>query len=83
MLVVAVVHLHYVVEGRVEEGKLSKHHCGAERDVVWRSQGEDGAAVLRAGGSPGGLGAPDQGQGRLSGACWFMGANCLLSLSTG
>ena len=43
MLVVAVVHLHYVVEGRVEEGKLSKHHCGAERDAVCRSQGEDGA----------------------------------------
>lgn len=39
MLVVAVMHLHHVVEGRVEEGKLSKHHCGAERDMVWRSQG--------------------------------------------
>lgn len=46
-------------------------------------RGEDRAAVLRDGGSPGGLGAPDQGQGRLNGACWFMGANCLLSLSTG
>lgn len=44
MLVVAVVHLHHVIEGRVEEGKLSKHHC--RRDIVgWGvSRGKPGQA---------------------------------------
>ena len=36
MLAVAVMHLHHVIEGRVEEGELSKHHCGG--DMGWRSQ---------------------------------------------
>jgi hypothetical protein len=36
MLAVTIVHLHYVVEGRMEEGKLSKHHCGG--DMMWRAQ---------------------------------------------
>lgn len=39
MLAVAVVNLHYVVEGCVEEGKLAKHHCGGDMarksDKVW------------------------------------------------
>lgn len=62
MLVVAVMHLHHVVEGRVEEGKLSKHHCGTERDMRWRSRGEGGAAVLRAGKSLVGWGARTRGR---------------------
>ena len=65
MLVVAVMHLHHVIEGRVEEGKLSKHHCGG--DMVQRAQGKDRAAVL--GGSPGEL----EEQGDLRGGCRFMG----------
>lgn len=71
MLVVAVVHLHHVIEGRVEEGKLSKHHC--RRDIVgWGvSRGKPGQACRR-GGSPAGLGAPSQEQGDLRG-CWFTG----------
>lgn len=72
LLVVAVMHLHHVVEGRVEEGKLSKHHCGAERHGVEISGGRRGVAA-RGGEALVGLGAVDQGQGRLSGACWFMG----------
>lgn len=63
--VVAVMHLHHVVEGRVEEGKLSKHHCGG--DTVQRAQGQGWAAVL--GGSPGQL----EEQGDLRGGCRFMG----------
>lgn len=33
MLAVAVVNLHHIVEGRVKEGELAKHHCGG--DAVW------------------------------------------------
>lgn len=36
MLAIAVVNLHYVVEGCVEEGKLAKHHCGG--DMAWKSE---------------------------------------------
>lgn len=38
VLAVAIMHLHHVVEGRMEEGELSKHHCGG--DMAWRSQRE-------------------------------------------
>lgn len=30
VLAVAVMHLHDVVEGCVEEGKLAEHHCGGD-----------------------------------------------------
>lgn len=57
MLAVAVVNLHYVVEGCVEEGKLAKHHCGGDMakksDKVWLRWG--GAEEQRSAGlGPGG-----------------------------
>lgn len=51
MLAVAVVYLHDVIEGRVEEGKLAEHHCGG--DIAWESQCR-GLAGFRVGGCGGG-----------------------------
>lgn len=39
MLAVAIMHLHHVVEGRMEEGKLAKHHCGG--DMMYRMSGPE------------------------------------------
>lgn len=81
MLVVAVVHLHHVIEGRVEEGKLSKHHC--RRDIVgWGvSRGKPGQACRGGGGEPCRAGGPVPGAGRPQ-RVLVHGADCLLSLST-
>lgn len=46
MLAVAIMYLHNVVEGCMEEGKLAKHHCGG--DIAWESQCR-GLARLRRG----------------------------------
>lgn len=69
MLAVAVVHLHHVVEGCVEEGELSKYHCGGDRcgglsveDHVAMGEGWEV------------WGTPGQEGGALSGSCWFMGS---------
>lgn len=53
MLAVAIVYLHYVVEGRMEEGKLAKHHCGG--DKAWEPQCRGLAGCGGAWGGDGGL----------------------------
>lgn len=69
VLAVAIVHLHHVIEGRVEEGELSEHHCGGrqcgelsvedcvpcwgEGWEVWGTQGQE--------------------EGSLRGSRWFLG----------
>lgn len=77
MLAVAIVHLHDVVEGCVEEGELSKHNCSG--DMVRRFQCGTAAAVL--GARTGGRGAPGSVTPRRK--LLVHGANCSLSLSTG
>lgn len=67
-LAVAIVDLHHIVEGCVEEGELSKHNCG--RDMVRRSQCGRLAAMLEA--RTGGLGSPGQDEGSLRGSCQLM-----------
>lgn len=69
VLAVAVMHLHHVVEGRVEEGELSKHHCGG--DTVWRPQHGMLAAIL--GARTGGVGTAGQEKGSPGVSCWFLG----------
>lgn len=61
MLAVAIVYLHYVVEGCMEEGKLAKHHCGG--DIAWESQCSGLAGCGGARGGDGGLLALDQEEG--------------------
>lgn len=52
MLAVAIVHLHHVIEGRVEEGELSKHHCGGDsaESSVWKTVRPCRGAEGRSGG---------------------------------
>lgn len=42
-LAVAIVHLHHVVEGCVEEGELSKYNCGG--DMARSQWGRPGSSV--------------------------------------
>ena len=44
MLAGAIMYFHYVVEGCVEEGELSKHHCGGDRA---RKSGQRMSRLLR------------------------------------
>lgn len=79
MLAVAIVHLHHVIEGRVEEGELSKHHCGGRQ--CGELSFEDCVAML--GGRMGGVGGPRPGRGKPQRELLVPGANSLLSLSSG